>query len=110
MHERVHRAAAALVLALCVLAGAPAAGEAHASKPAAASSTLLAGVNIPGVGEQSSPAQADSTIAQARALHAKVVRTEVPWSVLEPQQGQIEPGALAFIDRLVATPPRRTSA
>ena len=102
MHERVHRAAAALVLALCVLAWAPAAGEAHASKPAAASSTLLAGVNIPGVGEQSSPAQADSTIAQARALHAKVVRTEVPWSLLEPQQGQIEPGAQAFLDRLVA--------
>jgi hypothetical protein len=102
MHERVHRAAAALVLALCVLACAPAAGEAHAGKPAAAASTLLAGVNIPGVGEQSSPAQADSTIAQARALHAKVVRTEVPWSLLEPQQGQIEPGAQAFLDRLVA--------
>jgi hypothetical protein len=102
MHERVHRAAAALVLALCVLAWAPAAGEAHAGKPAAAASTLLAGVNIPGVGEQSSPAQADSTIAQARALHAKVVRTEVPWSLLEPQQGQIEPDAQAFLDRLVA--------
>jgi hypothetical protein len=102
MHERLHRATAALAFALCVLAWTPATGAARASKPAQAKSTLLAGVNIPGVGEQSSAAQADSTIAQARALHAKVVRTEVPWSLLEPQQGQIEPGAQAFLDRLVA--------
>jgi hypothetical protein len=102
MHERVHRAGAALALALCVLAWAPAAGEAHAGKAPAAQSALLAGVNIPGVGEQSTPAQADSTIAQARALHAKVVRLDVPWSVMEPQQGQIEPGAQAFLDRLIA--------
>jgi hypothetical protein len=102
VHERLHRATAALAFALCVLAWAPATGAARPSKPAQAKSTLLAGVNIPGVGEQSSAAQADSTITQARALHAKVVRTEVPWSVLEPQQGQIEPGAQAFLDRLVA--------
>ncbi|MCW3019713.1 MAG: glycoside hydrolase family 5 protein [Solirubrobacterales bacterium] len=101
MHERVHRATAALALALCVLAWLPAAGEARASKAAPASSALLAGVNIPGVGDISNLAQADSTIAHARALHAKVVRTEVPWSVLEPQQGQIEPSAQAFTDRLV---------
>lgn len=101
MHERVHRATAALVLALCMLAWAPSAGEARASKAAPASSALLAGVNIPGVGDISDPAQADRTIADARALHAKVVRAEVPWSVLEPQQGQIEPSAQAFLDRLV---------
>ena len=102
MHERVHGAAAALVLALCVLAWAPSSGLANTSKAAHAQSALLAGVNVPGVGEESSPARADSTIARARALHAKVVRTEVPWSLLEPQQGQIEPGAQAFLDRLVA--------
>jgi hypothetical protein len=101
MHERVHRAAFALAFALCVLAWAPAAGEAHASKAAPVRSALLAGVNIPGLGEQSTAAQADSTIAQARALHAKVVRLEVPWSVMEPQQGHIEAGAQAFLDRLV---------
>lgn len=101
MHERVHRATAALVLVLCMLAWAPSTGEARASKAAPASSALLAGVDIPGVGDISDPAQADRTIADARALHAKVVRTEVPWSVLEPQQGQIEPSAQAFLDRLV---------
>ncbi len=46
---------------------------------------------------------ADREIARARALHAKVVRVEVPWSALEPSgPGKIEPRALAFLDRLVS--------
>jgi polysaccharide biosynthesis protein PslG len=59
-------------------------------------------VNIIGVGPR--PLQeADQTIAQAQALHAKIVRSEVPWSALEPTgPGQIEPRALGFADRLVS--------
>jgi polysaccharide biosynthesis protein PslG len=101
MHERVHRATAALALALCMLAWLPTAGGARASRTASPPSALLAGVNIPGVGDMSDPAQAEGTIAQARALHAKVVRTEVPWSLLEPRQGQIDQGIQANVDRLV---------
>jgi hypothetical protein len=62
----------------------------------------LGGVNITGVGP-GSLREADQAIARARALHAKVVRTEVPWSALEPRgPNQIEPLTLAFTDRLVA--------
>ncbi len=50
-----------------------------------------------------SPASADREIALARALHAKVVRLEVPWSELEPfGPNQIDPRALAYTDRLTS--------
>ncbi len=58
-------------------------------------------MNVVGVGP-GPLREADMAIAQARALHAKVVRTVVPWSLLEPSgPNQIEPRALAFADRLV---------
>jgi Cellulase (glycosyl hydrolase family 5) len=62
----------------------------------------MGGVNIIEVAP--APLQeADRVIAQAQALHAKIVRTEVPWAVLEPRgPNQIEPRALAFADRLVS--------
>ena len=61
----------------------------------------LAGVNIGSLRYGSSPAEADRTIGLARALHAKVVRLEVRWAVLEPRaSGAIDPHALAFLDRL----------
>ena len=45
----------------------------------------------------------DREIATARALHAKIVRTEVPWSELEPRgPNQIDPRALAVTDRLIS--------
>jgi len=67
-----------------------------------ASAVPLGGVNVEGLGFNSTPAQADQTIALAQALHAKVVRTDTPWSVLEPRAaGVLEPRALAFVDRLV---------
>jgi endo-1,4-beta-mannosidase len=70
---------------------------------AAASAAPLGGVNIGGLAYGSQPAQADRQIALAKQLGAKVVRADVPWSVLEPRAaGQIEPGAQAFNDRLVA--------
>jgi hypothetical protein len=62
----------------------------------------LGGINITGIGAEPL-VKADRAIAQANALHAKVVRTEVPWSTLEPREpSQIEPRALAFVDRLVS--------
>jgi hypothetical protein len=81
----------AVALTLCATVG------------ASSATTPLGGVNIRGLTYASQPADADRAVAYARALHAKVVRAEVPWSVLEPRrQGQIDPRALAFTDRLVA--------
>ena len=94
---------AVLVLGLCALAWLVPAGDATAAPSAHASSTPpLGGVNIVGVGP-GSLREADQAISQARALHAKVVRTTVSWSVMEPNApGQIEPRTLAFADRLVS--------
>jgi hypothetical protein len=82
---------AALALCLGVLAlGATFAGA-----------SPLGGVNLGGFGSQ--PSSAAQQLAQARALHAKIVRVEVTWSDFEPiASGQIEPSALAVADRIVA--------
>lgn len=78
-------------LALCAAILAPGAAAAP-----------LGGVNIVGIGPDSSAGRIDSAIASAKALHAKVVRAEVPWSTLEPRaQGVIDPRALGLVDRLV---------
>jgi hypothetical protein len=102
--RRQHRLLAALALSLCwLLCAAPIGGAAHAPHGRASSAAPLGGVNVVGLSFASAPAQADRAIAEARALHAKVVRTEVPWSVLEPLgSGQINAHALAFTDRLVS--------
>jgi hypothetical protein len=60
------------------------------------------GVNIGTLGPGSRTQDADRAIAQAVKLHATVVRTSVPWSLLEPKNSEISPRALAFTDRLVA--------
>jgi hypothetical protein len=99
----------ALVLGLCTLAWlAPAAGYAKtapAQRTASArlsSTPPLGGVNVVGIGPNPLRA-ADRAIAQAQALHAKVVRTEAPWSILEPTgPNQTDQAALAFADRLVS--------
>jgi polysaccharide biosynthesis protein PslG len=62
----------------------------------------MGGVNIIGVGPEPLR-EADREISQAQALHARIVRTEVPWSELEPRgPGQIDPRSLAFADRLIS--------
>jgi hypothetical protein len=82
---------------------APAGRADRAAQAHVAAATPLGGVNIAGVSSNSSLAGVDREIALARALHAKVVRTVVPWSTLEPDgPGQIEPRALAIVDRLVS--------
>jgi hypothetical protein len=98
-----------LVLGLCTLAWlAPAAGYAKAAPARAtpdahlSSTPPLGGVNVLGIG--SNPLrEADRAIARAQALHAAVVRTAVPWSVMEPTgPNQPNQSTLAFADRLVS--------
>jgi polysaccharide biosynthesis protein PslG len=68
-----------------------------------ASSAPLGGVSIDGLSYGTVPAQAGQEVAAASELNAKLVRVEVPWSVMEPRgPGQLEPSALAFTDRLAA--------
>jgi hypothetical protein len=97
---------ACLALSLCC---SPGAGAASAGRPAARSAAQpgappqLAGVNVIGLYAGVRPAVADREIAYARNLHASIVRAELRWSALEPlRDGQIDAGALAFTDRLVA--------
>jgi hypothetical protein len=132
MDGRVAKLATGLALALCALACAATSAEAATPRAAhrapraahrapraahrapraahrapraareASSTALLGGVNVVGVGYATPLSAADGAIAQARALHAKVVRTEVPWAVLEPTgPGAIAPAPLAFANRLM---------
>jgi hypothetical protein len=92
---------ATLVVGVCLSAWLATAGDAMEASRAGSSSTgPLGGVNVSGEG---SPADVAHQIAEAHAFHAKVIRTEVAWSKLEPSgPGQIDPSALAITDRLVA--------
>jgi Cellulase (glycosyl hydrolase family 5) len=103
MHRRVPKAAVGLVLALCMLASAAQGTDALQSSSAPPSTALLGGVNVGGVGYGSVPAEADRLIANARGLHAMVIRIEIPWAIFEPlHPEQVAPGPLAFADRLVS--------
>jgi hypothetical protein len=112
MLKRLPKPWVAVALALGVLAGlAPSGlasgGAAAAAIPAAgalpSTPAPLGGVNIVSLGYEAAPVEADRAIALAAQLHAKVVRTELPWAVFEPTAaGQIAPQALAFTDRLLA--------
>lgn len=76
---------------------------AYALSASSAAATPLGGVNVIGVGPGTTAAKIDSAIATAQTLHAGVVRTEVPWSTLEPSaQGSIDAGELALTDRLIS--------
>ncbi|HEV3321015.1 MAG TPA: cellulase family glycosylhydrolase [Solirubrobacteraceae bacterium] len=103
MAGRLPKLAALALLCLCASAWLAPSGEAGRTTGTHASSTPpLGGINVPGLYPGARPAEADRAIAVARALHARVVRVDVPWSVLEPRgPGRIEPSAQAFLDRLV---------
>ena len=64
---------------------APASRGAAGAGAHASSTAPLGGVNMRRCPATTSLAGADQEIAAAHALHAKVVRVEVPWSVLEPR-------------------------
>ena len=101
---RPHRVFLSLSLALCVLAWlAPVGSGERVAKAHLSTTAPLGGVNLENVYGGASLAGIDREIALARALHAKLVRVEVPWSELEPQgPNQINPRALAVMDRLVS--------
>jgi len=88
------------MMGLCAPASLASTGNVeHAIRAHLSSTTPLGGVNIFG----GSPAEIDRQIAVARTLHAKIVRTDVPWSSLEPLiPSKINQGALAFLDHLMA--------
>src|ERR1700677_2003749 len=101
---RGHLLLLSLVIAIGVSCWVAPAGFARQIASAHASATApLGGVNIPGISRGDSLAGVDREIALAHALHAKVVRVELPWSELEPfGPNQIDPGALAVSDRLMS--------
>jgi hypothetical protein len=85
----------AVLLALTATAALPVA-SAHAS------SGFLGGMNMAGLASNSVPADADHEIAVAKQLHAKIIRVDFPWSVLEPSGPVLNPSALSYTDRLVS--------
>lgn len=101
MGGRIHRATAGLVLVLCALAIVASTASGTGGGSTAAASALPGGVNILGIGDFTQVAQVDRSVAQAQALHAKLIRTVVSWSALE-QSGpeQIDASTLAVLDRL----------
>jgi hypothetical protein len=114
MLARLRKPALAGLIVLCGLAWLAPSGSARRSSVAhAAAADALHGVNISSpfmgglnLGTLSFSASASSlahTMALARTLHAQVVRVEIPWTVLEPYgPGQVDQGALAYTDQLVA--------
>ncbi|HEX3911680.1 MAG TPA: cellulase family glycosylhydrolase [Solirubrobacteraceae bacterium] len=93
---------AAIALLLCVLCATTTSLAAGSTRARTSATPLLGGVNIQGLGAGSTPVDADFEVAQAKALHAKLIRAELPWSVLEPRgAGKLDPRALAYTDRLM---------
>jgi Cellulase (glycosyl hydrolase family 5) len=95
--------AVGLIAASCLAPAASGAGvpatDASAARPAA--SAPLGGINAGSIGY--GPGEADRTIASVRALHAKVIRVEVPWAELEPLgAGNPDSHGLAYLDRLTS--------
>ncbi len=100
MTKPIRKLAVAPIFALLGLSLflAPSAGGLLAPTPVAP----LGGVNLTGLYSGMSTANADRSIESAKALHARAIRVEIPWSILEPsRRGQAEPRALAFTDHLV---------
>jgi hypothetical protein len=104
MHRRASlKATTGLALVLCALAPATASAHPRPSKRAPSSSALLGGVNIGSIGYGAVAGEDEGLIADAHALHTKVVRVEIPWAVFEPQSPErVEPGPLAAADRLIS--------
>jgi len=99
---RLHKLSIILALLLCATATSATASYTRRGTGARVGEiTTLGGLNIVDVSLKPLR-EADKAIAQARALHAKIVRTDVPWSMFEPHgPGQLDPSTLAFADRLV---------
>jgi polysaccharide biosynthesis protein PslG len=95
------------LLALAFMTPLPAAdgGVATATAPVTAQTAAapMGGLNITAVAPNEPLGLADKEIALARSVGAKLVRVDVPWSVMQPSApGVFAPRALAFMDRLVS--------
>jgi hypothetical protein len=112
MTGRLRQLAGAFAPWLCVLAcgTSPAGIIAARANPERAAGALssgpanppLGGVNI-SLGFGASASQVDRAIAAAHALHARVVRADLPWSAMEPLAPErVDAQAQAFADRLVS--------
>src|ERR1039458_4721296 len=103
MLRRLRKPAVILALGLFALACLSQTAPARSTGGArAASAPPLGGINLPGLGGGSTPAGADQEIGLAQSLNAKIVRVELPWSVLQPAgPGALDPQALAYTDRLM---------
>jgi polysaccharide biosynthesis protein PslG len=104
MARHLRRPIVAFALGLCLAAWPSQAANARRIPSAhPASVAPMGGVNVEGLGLDSTPAEADRTMAGAHAVGAKLVRTEVVWSLLEPQgPTHMNLHALAYVDRLVS--------
>lgn len=102
MLRRPRRQSLAIMLAVCALASLVGVDGALATS-SAPQAAPVSGINVGGLSFGSAPAEADRAIGLARQLHAKVVRSELPWAVMEPRgPNAVDPHALAYTDRLVA--------
>jgi hypothetical protein len=103
MRRRISTGTVSLLLALCALAMLAQGAVSAKAKSAPAKSSLLGGVNILSLDGNATSAEVDRAIAQAHAVHAKVVRTNVAWSAFEPSEaGHLDASALAVADRLMS--------
>jgi hypothetical protein len=103
MRGRISTGMVSLLLALCALTACTQGAIAAKAKSAPAQSPLLGGVNILSLDGNATPAELDRQITEARALHAKLVRTNVAWSAFEPSEaGHVNASVLAVADRLMS--------
>ncbi|HEY1689384.1 MAG TPA: cellulase family glycosylhydrolase [Solirubrobacteraceae bacterium] len=64
--------------------------------------TPLGGINIGSPYVQGGAERIAGDIAAAKALHAKLMRMELPWAQFEPnEQGQLNPSAVAVADQMM---------
>jgi hypothetical protein len=98
MTRRFNKLAAPMLAGIALALLAPASAE---SIRAPTPGPPLGGVNATGITFGMPVAKVDQEIAWAHSLDAHAIRVEIPWSTLEPTQGKIDPGALAFTDNLV---------
>lgn len=101
----MHRCRSTLVgvLVLTVVASFVSTSALEARTPAHTSSgPLIGGLNVPGIASGASLAEADRSIADAKAVHARLIRVEAPWAQFEPDgPGQIDTRTQADADRLI---------
>jgi Cellulase (glycosyl hydrolase family 5) len=99
MQRGMLRLAVALAIATSVFASYASADNTSGGKP---TPPPLGGVNMTGLGLGTPLSSVNQQIAWAQSLHARIIRVEISWSALEPnQQGQVSQPTLEFTDYLI---------